>query len=309
MAPKQSNKEKVAVTGAFGYTGRYIAARLLATGRQTITLTNAIDRENVFEGRILVYPLDFSDIDGLSEALAGVSVLYNTYWVRFAVQTNGHSNAYRNTLNLFEAAKRAGVERIVHLSIANPSLTSQLDYFREKAEVEEELKASGVSYAILRPATIFGNRDILINNIAWALRHLPVFGVFGKGDYRIRPIHVEDLAELAVAQGANSDSVVVDAVGPEIYRYKDLVKQMAKILGKRRLILSVPPPLGYAATVLIGRLVGDIMMKRDEVRALMQGLLSTDSPPSGTTKLSEWMRENAENLGKEYAKPPKRKRS
>ncbi len=178
-----------AVTGAFGYSGKYIARRLLAAGRRVITLTNSTDRANEFGGQTRAFPFHFDRPDELAASLAGVEVLYNTYWVRFNHKLFRHADAVRNTLILFDAAQRAGVRRIVHVSITNPAEDSPLEYFRGKARLERALIESGLSYAILRPTVLFGAEDILINNIAWLLRRLPVFGVFGDGSYRLQPIY------------------------------------------------------------------------------------------------------------------------
>ncbi len=289
-----------AVTGAFGYSGRYIAARLLGRGHAVRTLTNSLDRQNAFGGRIEAFPLCFEDPLKLTRSLEGVSVLYNTYWVRFNHKTFGHAKAVENTFALFDAAKAAGVERVVHVSITNPSEASELEYFRGKAAIERRLRESGLSHAILRPAVIFGGEDILINNIAWALRRLPVFGVFGTGSYRLQPIHVWDLAELAVEQGARRESCVIDAIGPETFTYRELVGAIGKLIGCERPMLSVSPWLGYLVARLVGAFVGDVMLTREEIKGLMQGLLSVDSPPAGTTRLTDWVREHREQLGRRY---------
>jgi NADH dehydrogenase len=290
-----------AVTGAFGYSGKYIAQRLLAEGRTVMTLTNSVQRQNPFGDRLRVSPFHFDDPDRLAESLRGVSVLYNTYWVRFNHAGFSQADAVRNTETLFRAAKAAGVGRVVHVSITNPSEDSPLEYFRSKARLERALVESGLSYAILRPAVLFGNEDILVNNIAWALRHLPVFGVFGDGKYRLQPIHVEDLAQLAIAQGRQTGNVTINAIGPETFTYRGLAESIGEIIGKNRLIVSVPPGLGYAAGWVIGKLVGDVMITRDEIRGLMDGLLCVDAPPAGTTKLTDWARERSCSLGLRYA--------
>jgi len=189
------------VTGAFGFSGKYIAERLLAAGHIVRTLTNSPNRENPYHDRIAAYPYNFDDPDKLVESLGGASVLYNNYWVRFNYQTFSHAKAVENSLKLFDAAKKAGIKRIVHISITHPSLDSPFEYFRGKAILEEAIIESGLSYAILRPAILFGKGDILINNIAWLLRRFPVFGVFGDGKYRVQPIYAGDLADLAVEQG------------------------------------------------------------------------------------------------------------
>jgi NADH dehydrogenase len=236
----------------------------------------------------------------LAEHLRGASVLYNTYWVRFNHRLFKHADAVRNTLALFHAAKRAGVERIVHVSITNPSADSPLEYFQGKAVLEKALIDSELSYAILRPAVLFGKEDILINNIAWTLRRLPLFGVFGDGRYRLQPIHVDDLAALAVQQGGSRENTIINAIGPETFTYRDLVATIGRLIGTRRPIVSVPPWLGYAAGWALGALVGDVVVTKDEIEGLMADLLYVDAPPAGQTALTGWVKEHAATLGRRY---------
>lgn len=295
------NKDDIhAVTGAFGYSGKYIAKRLLADGRSVITLTNSFRRANPFGDRVRILPFNFDAPEKLAASLRGVSVLYNTYWVRFNHGDFTHADAVRNTETLFRAAKAAGVGRVVHVSITNPSEDSPLEYFRGKARLERALLESGLSHAILRPAVLFGKEDILVNNIAWALRHLPVLGVFGNGQYKLQPIYVDDLAKLAVEQGREAKNVTINAIGPETFTYRGLVEVIGRIIGKRRPVASVPPGLGYAVAWVIGKLVGDVMITRDEIRGLMDNLLYVDASPAGTVKLTDWAKERSATLGLRY---------
>jgi uncharacterized protein YbjT (DUF2867 family) len=291
------------VTGAFGYSGKYITARLLEAGLRVRTLTNSTQRANPFGNRVEVHPFNFDQPAALIESLRGAAVLYNTYWIRFNTKEPGfqHSVAVENTLKLFEAAKQAGVPRIVHTSITNPSEDSPLEYFKGKAVLERALKESGLSYAILRPNVLFGHEDILINNIAWTLRKLPVFGVFGDGQYRLQPMHVDDFADLAVEQGKDRSNRVIDAIGPETFTYRRLVEEIGSTIGVKRPIVSVPPSIGYAVGAILGKLVGDVMITRDEVEGLMADLLVTTSSPAGKTRLTDWARQHAATLGKHYA--------
>lgn len=289
-----------AVTGAFGYSGKYITHRLLDKGHTVITLTNSVNRQNPFGDQVVVHPFNFDQPDKLAESLRGVSVLYNTYWVRFNHRLFTHADAVKNTLILFDAAKKAGVKRIVHVSITNPSAEFNLEYFSGKAELEEALKASGLSYTILRPAVLFGKEDVLINNIAWTLRRFPIFGVFGDGNYGIQPIYVDDLAELAVSHGASSENAVINAVGPESFTFRGLVAEIGKIIGHPRPIVSMPPRLAYLVTQIVGRFVGDVFLTWEEVEGLMAGTLAVDTPPTAPTRLTDWAREHAATLGKSY---------
>ena len=299
--------ETHAVTGAFGYTGRYIAQRLLKRGVHIHALTNSVKRLNSLGEQVKVYPFNFDQPELLTNSLRGVKVLYNTYWVRFNHKLFTHEGAVANTKVLFESAKRAGVERIVHISITNPSEDSPLEYFSCKAKLETALKRSGMSYAILRPAVIFGAEDILINNIAWMLRKFPIMGVFGDGQYRLQPIYVEDLADLAVREGSSRKNITVDAIGPETFSYKQLLKTIGEIIGKKRPIVHVGPGLGYWIARLLGWIVGDIILTREEIEGLMSELLYTESSPVGTTRLTEWIRQNRAQIGLKYAHELKRR--
>ncbi len=296
-----------AVTGAFGYSGKYIARRLLDAGHTVRTLTRSPRRENPFGSALEVRPLDFARPEELVESLRGVSVLYNTYWVRFNHRHFTFARAVEDTRTLFHAARAAGVERIVHVSITNPSEDSPLEYFRGKAVLERELRGLGVSYAILRPAVLFGKEDILINNIAWSLRRLPVFGVFGDGEYRLQPIYVDDLAALAVAEGERRENTTLDATGPETFTYRELVREIGRIIGCPRPVVSVPRWIGWLAGRMMGLFVGDVVVTWDEIRGLSAGLLATDSPPAGTTRLTDWARQNASTLGARYASELRRR--
>ena len=298
--PSPSGEEVHAVTGAFGYSGRYIAHRLLDDGRRVVTLTNSRGPDP-FGGRVSSFPLRFQDSVGLVNALRGVAVLYNTYWVRFDHKTFNHRKAVANTLTLFEAAREAGVRRVVHLSITNPSAESDLPYFSGKAELEAALKSSGLSYAILRPTVLFGKEDVLINNIAWMLRRFPVFGVFGDGKYRLQPIYVDDLAALAVTEGARTEDVIIEAIGPETFTYRELVQTIGEIVGRPRPVVSVHPSVGYWVGRVCGVVKSDVVITREEIRGLMEERLYVDAPPVGLTPLTEWARRHSDTLGKRYA--------
>ncbi|GAB4332667.1 MAG: hypothetical protein Kow0099_04450 [Candidatus Abyssubacteria bacterium] len=293
------------VTGAFGYTGKYITRRLLARGARVRTLTWH-PQKNEFSGQVEAVPFDFTRPDKLRDKLKGADVFFNTYWIRFPRGKKTFEKAVEHTKVLIDAARQAGVGRFVHISITNPSEDSSLPYFRGKAQVEKAIIESGLSYAIIRPAIIFGREDILINNIAWLLRRLPVFGVIGSGEYRLRPIYVEDLAKLCIEAAHKDRNMVMDAVGPETYTFNELVRLLARTVGSRARILYVPPWPGYLSAKLLGLLVKDVLLTRDEIEGLTANLLVTKSPSTGETRLSEWLKENADTVGVRYASELKR---
>lgn len=301
MLDQKTAPETVTITGAFSYTGKYVARLLLHRRYRIRTLTGHPGRENPFGSAVEVFPYNFEHPDRLRESLRGTSTLINTYWVRFPRGESTFEKAVRNTRTLIEAAKDAGVQRIVHVSIANPSADSPLGYYRGKAQLEQAVIDSGLAYTILRPTLIFGVEDILINNIAWFVRHFPVFGIPGDGRYRIRPIYVEDMAKL-MAEAVNAGSnAVINAVGPETYTFEELVRLIARCTGRSVSLVHVPASLAYLATLLTGWFVGDVVLTREEYRGLMNNLLAPEGPASGPTRLSEWLAENSKNVGVRYA--------
>ncbi len=293
--------QKIALTGAFSYSGKYIARTLLERGYQLMTLTGNPNRPDPFNGQISASPFNFRQPEKLVDTLRGVDTLINTYWVRFDHRQNTYLQAVTNTRILFQAAKQAGVRRIVHISITNPDRHSPLPYFWGKAILEEDLQHSSLSYAILRPTVIFGKEDILINNIAWFLRHFPAFTIPGNGEYRLQPIFVGDLAALAASHVESESNTILDAIGPETFTFNELVTLLKETVRSKALLLHTPPMLAQKLSAIAGRLVGDVVLTREEVLGLMGDLLVTASPPAGETRLSDWVRQHADTIGKRYA--------
>ena len=123
----------------------------------------------------------------------------------------------------------------------------------------------------------------------------------GNGAYELQPISVEDLASLAVEAAKGDDQAVMDAVGPERYTYEDLVRLVADALSKRPWLLKVPGEVALGLSRVLGMLLRDTMLTRDEVKGLMSNLLVSDEPPLGTASLRAWVAEHADALGRRYA--------
>jgi uncharacterized protein YbjT (DUF2867 family) len=289
------------VTGALSYTGRHIATRLLAADRRVRTLTGHPERDPHLAAQLEVRPYAFDGPVALAESLSGATTLYNTYWVRFSHGPVRFDDAVANSQALFTAARRAGVQRIVHVSITNPSIGSSLPYFRGKALVEQALAATGVPFGIVRPTVVFGPGDVLINNIAWLLRHLPIFAVAGDGRYRVRPVHVDDVARLCVDAAAVDHDVIVDAVGPESFTFTELVRAIGEAVGTQRPLVHLPFPLVSTLASGLGAVLRDELLTRDELAGLMKGLVDTDGPTTGHIDLRDWLREVSADLGRSYA--------
>lgn len=287
-----------AVTGGFSYSGAAIAAELNRRGRTVRTLTNHAERD---PRGMEVHPLDLLDAAGLRRALSGVDTLYNTYWVRFPHKRVTFDTAVEGSANLFQAAADAGVRRIVHISITSADVNSPYAYFRGKGLVEQHLKNCGVSYAIARPAILFGGDGVLINNIAWLMRRSPLTLVGGRGDYRIRGIHIDDLATLMADLGENNTDTTLDAVGPESLTFIDLLHHIRTSIDSNTLVLPIPGALFPAITWTLGGALRDTLLTREEYLAMANGLADSHAAATGTTSLTEWITRNRHTLGTTYA--------
>ena len=296
-------KDAHVVTGAFGYSGRWIAKELLKCGHRVRTLTNALGRDDPFNGHVEVRPIDFTNHDSMVSSLSDADVLYNTYWVRYKDRKGGyaHNLAVSNTGKLISAAEDAGIRRIVHFSVAHPDKAPDWTYFTGKMEVERMITESKLSHAILRPTVFFGGkRDVLINNMAWLIRRFPIFGVFGRGSYPIQPVHISDVARIAVEQGALNENKILDVAGPEKFSYIEYVKLISRSMGLRRAIIPVPPMAAWVVGKVLGIIMRDRVITRAEIRGLMNGLMASDCKPLGVVKFSEWIEENGSKLGRRY---------
>lgn len=296
---------RVVVTGAFSFSGRYIAQRLLAAGKEVVTLTSRLGTADPLAARIEAHRLDFARPDELARAMTGADVLYNTYWSRFG-RENDFDGLVANTTLLVQAAVRAGVRRIVHISIASASAQSPFGYYRAKAAAEQAVKETGLSYAILRPTLLFGPEDIMVNNIAWFLRHLPVFGILGDGEYQLQPVYVDDLAAQAVAAGEGETNEAFDVAGPECFTFNEFIRMIRKACGGISLVTHLPLSAVLAANRVLGLALGDVTLTAQEAEALMANLLVSSEPQRGTTSFIDWVTRQGRRLGEKYRSSQRR---
>jgi uncharacterized protein YbjT (DUF2867 family) len=285
------------VTGAFSFSGRYIAARLLESGREVRTLTRRAQAESPFGERVRAYPFDPG---GTAAALRGADTLYNTYWIRFPNRSTSFEDAARGSVALLDAARSAGVRRIVHLSVTHASSESPYAYFRGKAVVEEAVAASGLSHAIVRPTLVVGAGEVLVNNVAWLLRRLPVF-VLPRAACRLRPVAAEDLAELCVEAGSGDEDITFDAAGPDELEFEELVRLVRSAVGSRTAVVHGGRRTVLSLTRALELFARESLLTADELGALADDLLTSDEPPRGTRRLDDWITANAELLGRQLA--------
>ncbi len=288
------------VTGSFGYIGKYITRELINRGHQVKTITTHPDKPNPFGPQVSAHPYHFENPALLTQTMEGAEILYNTYWVRFNYRHWSFEKALANTRTLFTCAKRAGIRKIIQISVTNPAEDDRLPYYRGKALQELAVKESGLDFTIIRPTLVFGIEDILVNNIAWTIRKFPLVPIFGSGDYRVQPIFVEDLAAIAVSSAAGTQSATIDAIGSETFTYLELLQLLARELDRKVALIHIHPDLGIFLGKLIGLFVNDVVLTRDELIGLMGNKLTSKQTPNGTTLFSEWISQNIDQIGSSY---------
>ena len=290
-----------AVTGAFSYTGSAVARSLISRGLAVRTLTNRHAPINDPGGSVEIRPLRFDDPKQLADSLRGTQVLVNTYWVRYPSVGVSFDRAVENTRILLQAAVEARVQRIVHVSVSNPSLDSPLGYYRGKAQAEAIVRSMPISHAIVRPTLVVGAHDILVNNIAWFLRRFPFFAMPGSGSYRLQPVTLDDVGEIIADAALGSEDMTIDAAGPDVFSFEQFVLAIGAAIGHPARIIRLPPGLALQLIRLAGLWVREVILSREELDGLMTELLLSHELPLGRQSVLRWLSEHGSELGLTYA--------
>lgn len=286
-----------AVTGAFSNIGSAVASELLRRGWSVRTLTNHAPADpNPFRA----FPLRF-EAQLLREALDGVDVFVNTYWVRFPYGTTTFDTAIQNSRTLIAAAREASVSRFVQISVSNASADSELGYYRGKAMVDRAVRESGLSWAIVKPTLVVGPKDILTNNMAWFLRRFPLVALPAGASYRLQPILRDDLEGIVGDAVESTSSFERDAAGPETVPFAQYVRRLANALGVRPAFVTVPGPAMIGAIGAVGWFLRDRILTAEELEGLRQECLVSREAPLGTASVFPWLHAHGHELGRRYA--------
>ena len=295
---------KILITGASGFIGGAISHRLI--GRDEIRSLTSHPEKNRFGERVQSFAYDFDAPMRMEEAFRGVDVFVNSYYVRFNYGRATFELAVDRTRELIALARLAGVRKIVHVSVSNADERSDLPYYSNKGRIERLVRESGLDYTILQPAIVVGPGDILVNNIAFFLRRLPVFTIFERGDYRVQPITVDAFADLAIeaidAIDGAPGNATLPVAGPRDWIFLDLVRAVHAAVGSRARLVHAPPALALAGLKVAGLFLGDVVLTPDEVKGLMREYLYVERPLRRGADFAEWLAQPdvASTLGRRY---------
>lgn len=243
----------ILITGATGFVGQRVVARLTASGHDVRCLVRPAYKERQLPPGVSVHMVagDLADAPALRVALQDVDTVIHLagIWVERGARTFESIN-YRGTLSLIEAAMEVGASRIIFSSYPTADRNSAFAFLRSKGLAEEAIKASGLSYTILRPSLVYGAGDYLTMNIAMVLKSIPfIFPVIGDGHTRFQPLWVEDLAACIECCLSSPKTVghTISLGGPAYLTINDMVDIIAQVIRARRRKVFVRAPLVRAA--------------------------------------------------------------
>ena len=234
----------VLVTGATGFLGRRVVRELLKRGHEVRCLVHTPGRERMFPHRdIEVQYGSIGDPTALKSAFYDAESVIHLVGVIRPTRRNSFDTVHREgTANVLAAAKQAGANHFLHVSVIGAANDQTYPYLYTKWLGEQEVIKSGMHFTIFRPSMLFGEGDEFINALAGMVRLFPIVPVIGSGKSRLQPLAADDLARcIAITLGREDlKGRTIDLGGSERLNYNELVTEVAKAMGKRRLRFHLP---------------------------------------------------------------------
>lgn len=271
------NNKPVFLTGATGFVGGHLAARLAAEGHRIRCLVRRLDHRRAAYLKDLDAELAAGDIlnpDALREAIEGCGAVIHL--VGIITEPPGFTFKQvhvKGTVNVLDAAAAAGVRRYVHMSALGAGSDASTTYFQTKWQAEEAVRASGLDYTIFRPSIIYGPGGEFINMLLRQIRLMPLVPVIGDGNYRMQPVSVHDVAfcfSRALADGGTIGEEY-ELGGPESLTYNELVHTICRAAGKRRALIHLPLALVRPVVRLLERFLRHSPVTTDQLKMLLAG--------------------------------------
>ncbi len=264
---------RVAVTGGTGFVGRAVTEELLRRGHAVRVL--ARKRPEALSGRqeAEFVPGDVVSGEGLEELTEGAEALVHLVGIIRPAGRNTFDAVHRGgTVNALAAAARKGVGRFLHMSALGTRAGAEAEYHRSKWKGEEAVRGSSLTWTIFRPSLIYGPGDEFVNMLARVMRRSPVMPLFGGGHTLFQPIAVWDVARAftAALEEAGTAGKLFELGGRDILTFRDLLRAIAKALGKNPLLLPVPFGVVDASLALLQGLGLRLPLTRDQLLMLRE---------------------------------------
>jgi nucleoside-diphosphate-sugar epimerase len=275
---------KIAITGGTGFVGRNIARALSAEGHETVLIARGRDRtdesiRNLPRSGLALIGIDH--VEKLARAFAGCYAIAHCAGINREIGGQTYQRVHlEGTRNVVEAAKRAGVKKIILISFLRARPDCDSGYHESKFAAEEIVRQSGLDYSVFKCGVIYGQGDHMLDHLSHAFYTFPLFAFVGFKDKPIRPNAVEDVARVAKAalvEGALSWQTVA-VLGPETLTLRQAVLRVARVVGKRPIGFPMPLWFHYALGWLVERVMTAPLVSVAQVRMLSEGLAEACPP-------------------------------
>lgn len=265
----------IAIVGATGFVGSHLVPHLVAAGHRVIAISRDGRRLPEWSDAVDPRGADVSTGIGLDEALAGADAI--VHLAAIPRETSGRRFEevnVRGTQRVVAAAERAGIRRLVHLSVLGVADDPKLRYLYSKWRGEKAVRESSLDWVVLRPSLMFGTGDGFFNLVKVTLRWWSpgIVAIPGKGDERFQPLSVDDLAigvEKSVTDAGRAGSVY-ELGGPDHVTYRQIVDAVMQATGMRRLKVGIPIPLISALTAVTDRVLPVFPVSHDQISSLQR---------------------------------------
>ena len=224
---------RIAITGGAGFVGGHLADRLQAVGHETVVVS-----------RRTGHGLESSAVADLADAFRGCDAVVHCAGINRELGAQTYDAVHiRGTVVVIAAARMAGIPRVVMLSFLRARPDGPTTYHRSKWLAEELVRASGLTYTILKAGVIHGRGDHMLDHLSHAFHTFPVFGLVGLRDRPVRPVAVDDVARILEAAALGdprlADSTIA-VLGPEAMPLGEAVRRVARATGRRPVFIHLP---------------------------------------------------------------------
>lgn len=251
-------EDTVFLTGATGFVGNEVLKQLVNRNYRVKVLVRDKGKLNEVSSDIIPVEGDVLDQESFSKEMDDVETVIHLVGIIREFPSQGvtfEKLHYQATKNVVDIAVNSSVKRFIHMSANGARENAATAYHKTKYRAEEYVRNSGLTYTIFRPSLIYGPGDSFINMLADMIKKLPVFSYFGKGDYKMQPVSVYEVAEIFVKciTVPTMYGKTYSVCGGRVYTYRELLNIIMNVINKKRLLISVPESFVSAGIAVFGR--------------------------------------------------------
>lgn len=266
---------RIAVLGAGGFIGTYLALNLIQMGYRLSLLSHRKDPDFISpRGQIETHQGSIEDEKSLVNCFRACEMVYHLVGIIAETKTKTFQKTVADgTAKVVSAAKKTGVNKLFYLSALGAAENAETRYHQSKWQAEQHVTNSGLDYVIFRPSIVYGVEDKFINMIARMIRRSPLVPIIGDGKYKLQPVYVEELCAV-MAMASKKESAcgrIFDIGGPEQLTYLEIVDIIKRTLNLKRGTVHIPLALARMAAYILERILKPAPLTRDQLNMMQTG--------------------------------------